>query len=52
MKVYKVKEAAEILKVSYQKILEMIKNGEIKSFKIGADYRVTEENLKAFMAGE
>ena len=52
MKVYKPKEAAKILNVSYQLILKMIKNEEIKSFKVGADYRITEENLKAFMAGE
>ena len=52
MKAYKLKDVSTMLDISYQKLLQMVKSEEIKSFKVGNDYRISEDAIKAFMAGE
>ena len=44
------KELAAILQVSYEGALAFIKYSGIDYIKIGRQYRVTEEKLKAFLA--
>ena len=44
------KELASILQVSYESALAFIKHSGIDYIKIGRQYRVTEEKLKAFLA--
>lgn len=51
-KIYTAQEVADILRVGYRKVLELIKDGKIKSLDTDGMYRITEESLKAFMAGE
>jgi excisionase family DNA binding protein len=43
------KEVAAILKVSYDSALEFIKHSGIDYIKVGRQYRVSEEKLKAFL---
>jgi excisionase family DNA binding protein len=51
-KVYTVYEVADILKVSYHRVLRLISDGEVKAFKIGSNYRVTSADLDKFMQGK
>ncbi len=51
-KIYTAQEVADILRVGYRKVLELIKDGKIKSLDTDGMYRITEESLKAFMVGE
>lgn len=50
--VYTLQEVAEILKCSYSTIYKLVKEEKIKSFRVGADYRVSKEDLDAFIRGE
>jgi excisionase family DNA binding protein len=50
--VYTLKEVAEILKCSYSTVYALVRDGSIKSFKVGADYRVRQEDLNDFMNAE
>lgn len=52
IKVYTTKEMAEILKVTTRTILTYCETGRIKGVKIGHQWRVSEENLRAFINGE
>lgn len=47
--VYTVEEVAKILKVSTATVRGLIKNGEIESFRVGNQIRVTKEALDAYM---
>lgn len=53
MKVYTAKEVAEILKINYQTVLEMLRDGRLESFRTGSgkrsEWRVTEAELMNFM---
>lgn len=49
MKLYTPKEIADILKFNYRKVLDMIHLGEIDAFKIGKDYRISENQLQMFL---
>lgn len=49
IKVYTVEEATEILKVTRRTLYRYIKAGQIKSIKLGREYRITEEALKDFL---
>jgi excisionase family DNA binding protein len=42
-------EAANIMKVTEADILEAIKDGSLKAKKVGKAYRISKENLEAFM---
>ena len=52
IKTYKVKEAAEILKVSPRTIQQYIMDKKIPAQKIGGKWHITEDNLKAFIEGK
>lgn len=52
MTVYTVTETTEILKSNRNTILKLLNNGTIKGFKLGRDWRIPAENLRAFMNGE
>ena len=45
------REAADILKISYEQTLHLIKYGNLKSIKIGRQYRIKESDLTAFVNG-
>lgn len=49
---YTLKELAERWKLSYMTIWTMVKNGEIKSFRVGNSIRVTAEELKRIEGDE
>ena len=50
LKVYTVKEVAEMLRVSEMSISRYIKAGKLKAIKVGKMYRINEKDLKAFIA--
>ena len=50
LKVYTVKEVAEMLRVSEMSVSRYIKAGKLKAIKVGKMYRINEKDLKAFIA--
>lgn len=44
-----VTEVAEMLRISYDKALELMKYSGVESVKIGRQYRVLESKLNAFL---
>ena len=44
-------EVAEILKISYEKTLHLIKSKDLKAIKIDRQYRIKESDLVAFING-
>ncbi len=51
IKVYTVDDVAELLQVTRTTVYAYIKSGKLKAKKIGKYYRITEENLRAFLEG-
>lgn len=51
IRMYTLKEIVEISGVSYRTLQNYVKDGKIKAAKIGGKWRVTGENLKAFLEG-
>lgn len=49
IKLYGLKEVGEILGVSVRTLYRYIDNGELKAKKIGNKWRVTHEDLKAYI---
>lgn len=49
MRVYTVKEVADILRLNPQTIYNNLRNGKIKASKFGSGYRFTEEQLRNLM---
>ena len=49
IKLYTLKEVADILKVSRQTIYNYLAAGRLRATKIGREYRVTEKDLKKFI---
>lgn len=49
---YTTKEAAQIFKCNVETIRRMIRKGEIKTIKIGNDYRIPEEEVERLKRGE
>ncbi len=49
MTFYKPTKAAEILNVSYQTILNYIKDGKLKAMSLGNGYRIKKEDLEEFI---
>ena len=43
------REVAEILKISYEQTLHLIRCGKLQAIKIGRQYRITENDLTAFI---
>lgn len=52
IKVYTVKDVMKILKISETTVLTMLKDGRLKGIKVGRYWRISEENLRAFVNGE
>ena len=50
--VYTVKEAAEILKTTRQQIRKMIAAEELPAIKVGREWRLSSEDLQAFISSE
>lgn len=44
-----VKKVSQRLGVSEKTIRDYINNGELKAYKLGASWKITEENLQAFI---
>lgn len=51
-RLYTLTEIEPILGVSHRTLLDYVKMGKIKAVKIGGKWKVSEENLKAFINGE
>lgn len=49
LKVYTVEEVAELMTVTKITVYNWIREGKLKAKKIGKYYRITEENLRAFL---
>lgn len=49
IKVYTVHELTDILKVTQRTLYRYIKAGQLKTIKLGREYRVTEDALKEFL---
>ncbi|WP_157247942.1 helix-turn-helix domain-containing protein [Nonomuraea typhae] len=49
MRAYKVEQVAKLLNVGRDKIYELIRNGELRSIKIGKLRRITEQQLADFL---
>lgn len=52
IKIYLVPELAKLLQVTERTILNYLRKGKMKGVKAGHHWVVTENNLKAFLAGE
>jgi excisionase family DNA binding protein len=48
-KYYTVAEVATTLRTHWQTILQYIRTGELKAFKLGKGYRISEQDLKKFI---
>ena len=51
-RLYTTAEVAKILQVTQRTIYEYIYSGKLKAVKIGQYWRITEENLNAFINGD
>lgn len=49
LKVYTLEEVCEILSITKRTVYNYIKAGNLHAFKMGKYWRVTEENLRAFI---
>lgn len=50
IKIYKLKEAAKVLMTSEYTVSQHLKNGELHGQKVGREWRITSEDIKAFLA--
>ena len=51
IKLYTLPEVSKITGVAYRTLQNYVKDGKIKAVKIGNKWRVTEDNLRAFLNG-
>ena len=49
IKVYSVKEVAQILKTTCQQVRKMIQNEELAAVKVGREWRIPVERLEEFL---
>lgn len=52
IKLYTLTELEEVLGVTHRTLLSYVKDGKLKAVKIGGKWKVTEENLRAFINGQ
>ncbi|MFW5988136.1 MAG: helix-turn-helix domain-containing protein [bacterium] len=52
MEVYTAEEVAEVLKISYRKVLDLIKKGELEAKKVGKAYRITDNQIREYLEGD
>lgn len=50
LRIYTVKEVAELLQVSKMTVSRYIKAGKLKSSKLGRMYRIADDDLRKFLA--
>jgi len=50
--VYTTKEVAKLLKININLVYRLIAEGKLKSIGVGRAYRITRENLEAFLKNE
>jgi len=48
-KFYTPKEVAEILNVGYNKVLDMIHLGQLSAYKIGGEYRISDQQILRYL---
>jgi excisionase family DNA binding protein len=46
--VFTIKEVAEVLSCSTDTIRRLVKSGEMKSAKVGSDYRISRSDLESY----
>lgn len=52
MKVYNLKELAELLKMNIRTLQKYVREGKLKASKVGTHYIITEDNLKKFLEAQ
>ena len=52
LKLYTLKDVAELLKVTQRTLLTYLKEGKLKGQKIGGKWIISEENLHKFINGD
>ena len=52
LKVYTVKEIAQILQTSRQQVRRMIQGEELDAVRVGREWRIPEESVKSFLDNE
>ncbi len=52
MKVYDLKELAELLKMNIRTLQKYVREGKLKASKVGTHYIITEESLKEFLEAQ
>lgn len=52
MRVYTVKEAAQVLQLNEEVVRRKLRKGELPGKRIGRDWRILEDDLKAFLRSE
>lgn len=52
IKLYTLTEIEPVIGVTHRTLLTYVKEGRLKAVKIGGKWKVTDENLKRFIAGE
>ncbi len=50
--VYTVEQVAEILQVSVQTVRKLIKEKQLKAFRVGMQLRIRKEDLDRYMSGQ
>ena len=50
-KVYSLTEIEPVLGVTHRTLLQYVKDGKLKAVKIGGKWKISEENLRAFING-
>lgn len=51
-KVYSLTEIEPVLGVTHRTLLQYVKDGKLKAVKIGGKWKISEENLRAFINGK
>jgi excisionase family DNA binding protein len=49
MMVYTLKDVASILQCGYGLVYRMVRSGQLESFKVGNNYRVTAQQLEKYI---
>lgn len=52
LKVYTLTEIEDIIGVTHRTLLQYVYDGKLKAKKVGGKWRITAENLQAFVNGE
>ena len=49
MKLYTIEEIADLFKVTHRAVYKWINAGKLTAFKVGREWRITEEGLQEFI---